>query len=91
MISILIDHFIPDMDGVILSDTINSDITISGPIILLLSPSVQPDNIQELAKAGIFAYLRKPVDLTQLANTFEFFLKKDENKATPDGVILCQS
>ncbi len=88
---ILIDHFMPDMDGVILSDKINSDSTISGPIILLLTPSVQPDKIQELAKAGIFAYLRKPVDLTLLANTFEFLLRKEENLAIPDGVIHCQS
>ena len=87
---ILIDHKLPDMDGVVLSDMITADSTISDPVILLLTPGAQPDNIQDLASAGILGYLRKPVDLPQLVNTFEFLLEKNEKKDIPDGVILCQ-
>jgi len=86
---ILIDHFIPDMDGVILSDMITADSTISAPIILL-TPGARPENIHDLANAGILGYLRKPVDLPQLVNTFQFLLEKNEKKDIPDGLILCQ-
>ncbi len=86
---ILIDHFMPDMDGVVLSDTINSDPAISDSIILLLTSSAQPDNIQVLARSGIRAYMRKPLDLPQLINTCMLFLENEENKEIPEGVILC--
>lgn len=88
---ILIDHLMIDMDGVLLFDTINSDPTISDSIIMLLTPITQPENIRKLAKSGISAYLRKPIDLPQLVNACRLFIEKEEKNENPDGIIICQS
>lgn len=87
---ILIDSSIPDIDGVVLAGLITSEPGTSGSMILQLASGTAPGTVQGMAMAGIFGCLRKPVDLPQIVNTFEYLLEKDETATVPDGLILCR-
>jgi two-component system sensor histidine kinase/response regulator len=97
----LIDHQMPDCDGVTLSRQIVADPRIHATRLLLLTSSGQRTDIKELAAIGFAGYLSKPVTLRDLSNCMALVFNRSANhpikgqqplitQATLDPARLCR-
>jgi CheY-like chemotaxis protein len=63
---VLTDAHMPDMDGFVLVEQIQSIPELDGTVIMMLSSDDQPDDVARCERLGILAYLTKPVKQSEL-------------------------
>jgi two-component system, sensor histidine kinase and response regulator len=62
----ILDQQMPEMDGVMLARAIKSDPDLRETVLVMLTSMGQPENVDELKSAGIFACLSKPASPSKL-------------------------
>jgi two-component system, sensor histidine kinase and response regulator len=62
----ILDQQMPEMDGVMLAHAIKSDPDLRDTVLVMLTSLGQPENVDELNTAGIFACLSKPASPSRL-------------------------
>lgn len=72
---IFLDIRMPEMDGIEAAKKISSEIKRRIPIIMLTAYS-QPDLYEEASKAGVFAYLTKPLRKPDIAPAIEIAISR---------------
>ena len=75
----ILDHFMPEFDGLALAKTIKADPSIDAVRLIMMSSSAQRLNAPDMASAGLDDYLVKPVKQSSLLGVLE----KTFTKATP--------
>jgi two-component system, sensor histidine kinase and response regulator len=73
---VLLDHFMPGMNGLELSAAIRSDLRLGNPALVLLSSGGERLSAEELDAYGLAAYESKPVHAERLRGTLQHVLTR---------------
>jgi signal transduction histidine kinase/DNA-binding response OmpR family regulator len=63
---VLIDHVLPGVDGAMLGHTINTDATLEGPRLIIMSSMDKPAELQRFSAMGFAGSIAKPVRTREL-------------------------
>jgi CheY-like chemotaxis protein len=63
---VLTDANMPEVDGFTLAETINSDRRLAGTVVMMLTSGDRPGDISRCERAGVAAYLLKPIKQSEL-------------------------
>jgi two-component system, OmpR family, response regulator RpaA len=63
---ILLDYLLPDINGNVVCKTIRENAAFSHMKIIFVSGVVNPDEVEQLTKAGADAFIKKPFDVEKL-------------------------
>jgi len=63
---IILDYMLPDINGNVVCQRVRANETTAGTRIMIVSGVVNPDEIEQLLKAGADEFMKKPFDIAQL-------------------------
>ena len=68
---VLTDAHMPRMDGFMLAEHIQQNVTTGSTVVMMLTSGDRPDDMQRCEKLGIAAYLLKPIKQSELLEAIE--------------------
>ena len=63
---VLLDHMMPEMDGLMLAERIQADPRLTGAMLMMLSSADRPETAARCRERGVASYLTKPVKRAEL-------------------------
>ena len=84
---VLLDHFMPGMDGLELAAAIHADDTVPTPALVLLSSGGERLSSEQLQEHGLAAYESKPVHAERLRTTLRHVLTHAQRAPLPAAAI----
>lgn len=75
---ILLDYLLPDINGNVVCKTIRQNPSFADTKIVFVSGLINPDEVEELKKAGADDFIRKPFDVNDLIRRIERLLEIPE-------------
>jgi DNA-binding response OmpR family regulator len=72
---LLLDYLLPDINGNVVCKTIRENAAFSHIKIVFVSGVVNPDEVEQLMKAGANDFIKKPFDVEKLINRVAELLK----------------
>lgn len=88
---VLLDHMLPMMDGVSVVRNISRQTLVEVPVFCILTGFVSPVSMNEAMKAGVSAYLMKPIDsdileekIVELMNSHDALMNVNTSSVDPE-------
>jgi PAS domain S-box-containing protein len=92
---VLLDHMMPEMDGLVLAEEIRRQPHLAGAVLMMLSSADRRQTAARCRELGVNTYLTKPIKRGELVQALVLGIgaaspAQRQPSCSPSGVVLCQ-